>query len=46
MNGGDVSVKEYMKTIKQIENEKAQFKRELMSGSSKDKKTNATSRYS
>ena len=33
MDGGDMDVKEYMKTIKQIEQEKDQYKREKMSGS-------------
>ena len=35
MDGGDMDVKEYMKTLKKLEDEKAQFKREIMTGGMK-----------
>jgi hypothetical protein len=50
MNGGDVDVNTYIKNIKQIEQEKNQFKRQLMSGSnssnaSKKQSKSALNRY-
>lgn len=46
MDGGDMDVKTYMKTIKQIENEKEQYKKEVMSNSLSSKADKKASRYS
>lgn len=46
MDGGDMDVKKYMKTIKQIESEKEQYKKEVLSNSLSSKADNKSSRYS